>query len=175
LVYLLSHSEYDEQKQISPCEIYISYLGAFGEAHKVVTTITQEEIEKAYKGSKNSNQNTPLHIVSLHPVSTHESGEVHFLLVSSTAQRIYISLGVNQLNPGKITDINKYDYTQFCEDVPNGKWKVMGVVNPPLSKNITSLRGGGDKCCADINFDHTNNCVIQSEYSKGTLLLTGLN
>jgi hypothetical protein len=54
IIYVLSRGDYDETTKISPCDIDIYYLGAYGEALKKVTTISQNDLEAQYKKIKNS-------------------------------------------------------------------------------------------------------------------------
>lgn len=175
IVYTLAFREFDETEDIRPCSIEIFYLGAFGEGFVKVTSISQLELAKHYRQFSNANDGQPLQVVGLHYISVLESSDVHFMLVTSTGQRIYVSLDVKEYITEKMRDKGKVDYTAYFKELPNGEWKIAGITNPPLPKDITGRPSDDINCCAEIGFNHTELCVIKSSYEKGCVFMNGIN
>lgn len=176
IIYTLSFKDFDEERDIRPWEIDIFYLGAFGEGFSRVTFISQNELEKECAKSPAGNPKIPLQVVGLHYISITESSETHFMLVTSIGQRIYISLDVKEYDTEKLKErVGFTSYTQYFHEIPNGKWKIAGVTNPPVSKDITGISSFGISCWADIDFDHTELCVTKTSYDKGWIFMNGLN
>lgn len=166
IVYVLSRGDYDEQLMISPCSINIYYLGAYGEAFKKVTIITQNDLEAQYKKLKNSDNNR-LQIVGIHHMNVTESSNINFMLVNSIGQRIYIELETREINEDKLNQIENDDYTLLFIHMPTGSWKIASVVNPPVSKDISQELTYELNCHDRINYDHERLFVESSYYSKG--------
>lgn len=170
IVYVLSRGDYDEKLMISNCSIDIYYLGAYGEALRKVTTISQYDLETQYKKLKNSD-NHRLQIVGIHHMNVTESSNINFMLVNSIGQRIYIELETKEINQDKLSQINNDDYTLLFIHMPTGNWRIANVVNPPVSKDISEELTYGLNCHDRINYDHERLFVESSYYSKGWLYL----
>lgn len=156
IAYTLSFYDYNDETSIRDCNIDIYYLGALGESFQKVASISQLDLFKQYEKSSAGSSGQPLQIIGLHYISITESSEVHFLLVTSTGQRIYVSLDVRYLDSEKFREIARDQYTSFFNEVPNGSWKISGVVNPPFPKDVSSFSSSGISCCTEIGFDHTD-------------------
>jgi hypothetical protein len=174
IIYVLSRGDYDETSKISPCDIDIYYLGAYGEALKKVTTISQNDLETQYKKIKNSD-NYWLQIVGLHHMHVSESSNINFMLVNSIGQRIYIELATKEINQEKLDQIDNDDYTMLFNHMPVGGWKIVSVVNPPVSKDISEELTYGLSWYDRINYDHERLFVESSYYSKGCLCLSSVS
>lgn len=155
LIYTLARRDYVHSEGIAPSTIDIYYLGAFGEAFRKVNAITQLELSAEYKKNKNSIANTPLQIVGLHHIPITESDNVHLMIVTSTAQRIYISLKVKEYNTNKMKEFENGDYYSYHKEIPTGEWKINGITNPPMPKDISHFTSNGLTCCTEIGFDHS--------------------
>ena len=139
LIYTLNQRDFNDQDQIAPSEVDIYYLGAFGETFKKVTSISQSELQREYKKNKNSSNNIPLQIVGLHHINISESDDLHFLLITSAAQRIYFSLDVKDYDTEKMREYEEVNHMEYHKELPTGLWKIAGITNPPLPKDISSF------------------------------------
>jgi len=175
LIYTLTFREYDEEMDIKPCEIEVLYLGAFGEGFRKVTSISQLELSKIYNQNPVGNNKIPLQVVGLHNISVTESPDIHFMLVTSIGQRIYVNLDVKQYNTEKVKEAANFDYTSYFNEIPNGNWAISGITNPPHPKDITGISNVGLNCCSEIGFDHTELWVTDSTYDRGCVFMSALN
>lgn len=78
------------------------------------------------------------------------------MLVTSRGVRIYISLTTVNYVDEKMKKVKNVDYTTYFNEKPTGEWKIVGICNPPLPKDIVGLANHDLSCCSDINFTHVD-------------------
>ena len=175
IIYTLSFREFNEKEDIKPCNIDVYHLGAFGKGISKVTSISQFQLVKEIQKFNKSKEEDSIQIVGLHSVNITESDTIHFVLTTSKGLRIYVSLSVENYLDEKIRELKGFDYTTYHNERPDGEWRIVGIFNPPLPKDIIGFTKDQERCCSDFSFVNQESWVIKSFYSKGSIFLNGIN